>query len=552
MNTYSPGNVVSVKPAQPVGVTTSSATLRLNPSNRQENHSRPQTSIEPMSRSMNVYPRSVNLIDTNRFGNNLVHAAQNQNPTSSMNVQLGSREFSPSPMQKTFKNNLGLTSPGTSFQPNPNPMATQQQVYAGGQNPMLGSLSSLKNYGSPQNPPQSTNQMGSQQSLSFIQQSSFNNFPGSRQGQPQVGSSLSLGNSMGGVAQGGHNFANQQTDQRNQMHLSGSHISGFAGQDPHLQQMASSGAPNQFTSSYNHPGQSIQNQGASYLGQTASISGAYPPEPSEIAGNLPEQRSALIAKEKERMKILGTHKQMMETMLDEKFKEFRTVINKNLKEKFDNELKRALFHLWRHYRNCNEKNMTPEEIQKSTHDSLRKMLIETNELKDKNSQMNDVVRQKEFETTEFINRHIKEINQNNPSQNRYQDPNMQGDRRRYFLESNINSMNGECKDLERKLKEHNDGRPTRLYEERVGLEVVGRELMDEYSRGVTIEQCPTDDPSLVDLRNRVAMYRNDYLSTKEQWTEGGYGTNPHEAKIRKLEQELFDLEKKYEALKKSN
>lgn len=287
-----------------------------------------------------------------------------------------------------------------------------------------------------------------------------------------------------------------------------------------------------------------------------------PPSPSPIftpddiadpSLNTAEGRMNAVAKEREKMKALGTQKQMMEGLLENKFKDFKNIINKNLKEKFDTELKRALFHLWKHYKNCNEKNMSPEDIEKSIYESLRKVYFETNELKEKNRQLSDQVTMKEIETANVINKQIKEnntlsqpMNQPQPMGNMNQFDQTQ---RRYFLESQIGVINKENQMTENRIKELLDERPNRIYEAKLVLETQGRELMDEQSRRLTLEYCPTDQPTLVDLRNQVATLGNDYLSLKQQWIDRGCGPNPTDHKIMLLEQELFDLEKKYDSLR---
>ena len=54
------------------------------------------------------------------------------------------------------------------------------------------------------------------------------------------------------------------------------------------------------------------------------------------------------------MKALGTQKQAFDQIFIQKYNEFKEQINKSLKERFDSELKRALYHLWKHYKNCLE------------------------------------------------------------------------------------------------------------------------------------------------------------------------------------------------------
>jgi hypothetical protein len=261
-----------------------------------------------------------------------------------------------------------------------------------------------------------------------------------------------------------------------------------------------------------------------------------------------ESRMNAVAKERERMKALGTQKQMMESLLDQKFKDFKNTINRNLKERFDTELKRALFHLWKHYKNCNEKHMTPEDIEKSIYENLRKVHIETHELKEKNKALSEQVRIKEIETTDIINRQIKE-NSFGGQQKEVNQPTANLEQRKYYLEAHIANLNNDNANVERKLKEFQDTKQNRYYEMKLGLEMQGRETMDEYARKLAVEYCPNDSASLVNLRNEVANLAQEYELVRNQWIEAGHGQNPTDYKIRMLEHEQFDLEKKLESLK---
>ena len=291
-------------------------------------------------------------------------------------------------------------------------------------------------------------------------------------------------------------------------------------------------------------------------------SAAYSAQDMNDHGNTYETRMMAVAKEREKMKALGTHKQMMESLLDQKFKEFKNVINKNLKERFDSELKRALFHLWKHYKNCNEKHekhMTQEDIERSIFENLRKVNFETNELKDKNRFLADQVRDKEIETTDLINKQIKEYSMignskeqaNSVSVRRPYNTEMTLDQRKYFLESQMQSFSGEVEKNMEAIKDIQRSRQQKVYEAQLHLENEGRERMSEIARGHILEYCPVDgNPGLLDLRNEVAYMKADYQQTRTEWIENGYGQNPIEYKINLLEQNLFDLEKTYESIMK--
>jgi hypothetical protein len=63
-------------------------------------------------------------------------------------------------------------------------------------------------------------------------------------------------------------------------------------------------------------------------------------------------QQANLAREKEKQKKLSSKKQKFDELFKKKLVEFKDAINKNLKERFDKDLKRALYHLWKHYENC--------------------------------------------------------------------------------------------------------------------------------------------------------------------------------------------------------
>ena len=70
----------------------------------------------------------------------------------------------------------------------------------------------------------------------------------------------------------------------------------------------------------------------------------------------PTSQQANLAREREKMKKLSSKKTKFDDLFKKKLTEFKDTINKNLKERFDKDLKRALYHLWKHYENC-KKNL---------------------------------------------------------------------------------------------------------------------------------------------------------------------------------------------------
>lgn len=72
------------------------------------------------------------------------------------------------------------------------------------------------------------------------------------------------------------------------------------------------------------------------------------------------------------MKRLATLKQKLEKIFSDKYSQFKEKINKSLKEKFDAELKRALFHLWKHYKNCQE-NPNREQCAEQLREHMQKI-----------------------------------------------------------------------------------------------------------------------------------------------------------------------------------
>jgi hypothetical protein len=296
--------------------------------------------------------------------------------------------------------------------------------------------------------------------------------------------------------------------------------------------------------------------------QTSNLANRLSPTPPTISYNPQdfndhavtfESRMMAVVKEKEKMKALGTHKQMMESLLDQKFKEFKTIINKNLKEKFDVELRRALFHLWKHYKSCNERPNLINDFDRSIHESLKKVYVETDEVKEKNRQLADQVRDKEIDTSDVINRQIKEMSlgSSKDQQGRRSTQEINVDQRRFFLLSQINELSREIENTEEKIKELQQGRQHRIYEAKIQIEEDGRQQMNEIQRTLALEFCPVDgNPDLERLRNEVAMLRTDYVTIKSDWIEAGHGPNPHEHRIKSLEQEYFELSRKYEAMKK--
>lgn len=438
------------------------SSLRMNHTNTRV---QPDNSVDNVTRSLNTYARSVNFGDQSQGrGTGFIQNGLAAHPMNSMNVQLaakpaGEREYSPSPLQRAFKNNLISPSGGNYNQQGLNSQDSRN-------NPMLAS-------GNMQNSIQG--------------------------GYPNMTAS----------GQYGGNVNSTQI----------ASVGRFQGQAVYNRAIPGS------------PGISSQN---------------------DIMDNH-ETRMNAVAKERERMKALGTQKQMMESLLDQKFKDFKNTINRNLKERFDTELKRALFHLWKHYKNCNERHMSNDEIEKSIYENLRKVYIETNELKEKNKSLAEQVRIKEIETTDIINRQIKEnsmgTSANNTRDQLESSQPMDINQKKYAIETQINNMKNENAAIERKIKEIQEGRQNRLYESKLHLEKQGRETMDECSHKLAVEYCPDETPNLISLKNEVANLSKEYESVKQQWIDAGCGPNPTDYKIRLLEQEQFDLEKQLESLK---
>lgn len=436
------------------------------------------SSVDQVTRSLNTYGRPGFLNDSSQ-GRGFIQNGLSVHPMNSMNVQLaakpaGEREFSPSPLQRGFRNNL--VSPGLNYNPqaqgtnyNPQAMNYNQQV------------------------------MNSQDSRN----------------NPMLAS----GNMQNSMQGGYHN-----------MTASGQH-SGMLNSP----QVASSGRFQMSTA---------LNRG---------VPGSPGLNPQHEALDNHESRMNAVARERERMKALGTQKQMMESLLDQKFKDFKNTINRNLKERFDTELKRALFHLWKHYKNCNERHMSHEDIEKSIYENLRKVYIETNELKEKNKSLADQVKIKEIETTDIINRQIKEnsLGTTASSPKEQMDPAQPMDinQRKRALETQISNLKSESVAIERQIKELQEGKQNRLYEAKLHLEKQGRETMDEYSHKLAVEYCPSDSQELAKMKQELIKLSSEYEAVKQQWIDSGCGPNPTDYKIRLLEQEHFDLEKQLESLK---
>ena len=338
-----------------------------------------------------------------------------------------------------------------------------------------------------------------------------------------------------------------------------------ASQQQNLSSQAGNSFINSNPSGYNTQDYTNSLAGGAGYGQQPQISNSFSrisPAPQPMGyhvqdftdpPNTYESRMMAVVKEKEKMKALGTHKQMMESLLDQKFKEFKTIINKNLKEKFDVELRRALFHLWKHYKNCNERPNLLNDFDRTIHESLKKVYVETDEVKEKNRQLGDQVRDKEIETTDVINRQIKEMSSGaqKDQQSRRSPHETNIDQRRFFLESQIKELNREIERTDEKIKELQLGRQHRIYEAKIQIEEDGRQRMNEIQRTLTLEFCPTEgNPALEKLRNEVASLRTDYLAIQHDWVEAGHGPNPHDNRIKLLEHEYFDLSRKYEAMKK--
>ena len=114
----------------------------------------------------------------------------------------------------------------------------------------------------------------------------------------------------------------------------------------------------------------------------------------------------------------------------------------------------------------------------------------------------------------------------------------------------MRNIPGEINEINRRTKELIEARPGLTYETKVNLEKAGREILDEKSRKLAIELCPNDLPELIPLRNEVGMLSNEYAQTRAQWIENGHAGNPYEIRIQELEQELLNLERHYEILKR--
>ena len=81
------------------------------------------------------------------------------------------------------------------------------------------------------------------------------------------------------------------------------------------------------------------------------------------------------------MKKQGNKKQKFDDLFKKKLAEFKDGINKSLKERFDKDLKRALYHLWKHYENCQKFGSDRDKIESQLNENLEKVRKETKDYK---------------------------------------------------------------------------------------------------------------------------------------------------------------------------
>lgn len=258
------------------------------------------------------------------------------------------------------------------------------------------------------------------------------------------------------------------------------------------------------------------------------------------------QRDKNLDNAKEKMRKLGTQKQALEQIFNTKYLEFKDHINKNLKEKFDAELKRALFHLWKHYKNCQD-NPNKEMCNSQLRDNMQKIYNESAECRAQSEQFRSEVMLKERNTANVISKAIKEgtvIGKSGveSSSKQKRDQNTINERRNW-LNTKITDYGKESELLTSKIKQIESQRNERVYDIKLKMEKEGRDEMEEKSRELLLMSVNTQIPEIRRLKSDVANLKVEYEQNRMEWINNGCGPNIGDIKIKELEKELYDLQK---------
>ena len=246
-----------------------------------------------------------------------------------------------------------------------------------------------------------------------------------------------------------------------------------------------------------------------------------------------------------KMKRLGTLKQKLEKIFNDKYSEFKERINKSLKEKFDAELKRALFHLWKHYKNCLE-NPNREQCAEQLREHMQKIHNESAQFRMKYDQQKGEELAAEEATENILSKLIKDENNgqvdefsNFYNKDGISDKNPE-DRRRE-LESRINQNTKETEKINEKMRQIEASRTQNVYEIKLKMEKEGRDEMEEKSRELLMASVNTQIPEIGQIREEVKSLKYNYEETKDRWLRSGAGPDIGEQEIKRLEKELYEL-----------
>lgn len=248
----------------------------------------------------------------------------------------------------------------------------------------------------------------------------------------------------------------------------------------------------------------------------------------------PTSQQANLAREREKMKKLSSKKTKFDDLFKKKLTEFKDTINKNLKERFDKDLKRALYHLWKHYENCN-KYSDRAKVDQLLKDNLEKVRKETKDFRIQASNQSKELIEEERETLAFINNNIiEDVNSAETQQSKLSD-----NQRKQELNNNIMKYQSEVTRLKKDINYMKESRNDRVYEIKLQLEKEGREEMEERARELVLTHCNDTD-------EEIRAQKFDVLDLKKKYSSFEAGnqnyTQEEKTEIDRLLKEIADTD----------
>ena len=179
---------------------------------------------------------------------------------------------------------------------------------------------------------------------------------------------------------------------------------------------------------------------------------------------------------------------------------------------------------------------------------MHKIAIESEEHRIESERLQRTVNEIEAETSNIINRAIKEGHSMNrassPRKSRNQDRrHPQNADREAQMQYEMSKNNIRKQKIEAKMKAIKDSRNDRLYEDKLKLEQAGREETEEKARELLLMSTGGHDGSVAYLKREVVNLRMEYENTKREWVNTGCDPSPGLTILRDLEKQLFELKK---------